>query len=265
MGKIQMFGTKTRLKNNESLTFGREIEAKIVEKGAAELVVDDIFPDYQEKLQSFDDSIVNVSKSYITTQMNEANKQRGSMLVAIMTQIKNTLRHFDLDKQAAAQRLIAFADTFVGGQRRSFDDQTSFINNFLQEITADKYKADVTLVELDDWIKELKKVNDLCASLTVERTAERSQKIGKGGTEIARPAFEKAYNALVEKLNALAIVNGDDKYVELFAWWNARIDHYRVVISNNLGKGMGGRTSTGTTRPPVSGGDGGDDDKPVID
>lgn len=267
MAKIQNFGTKTRLKNNESLTFGREIEAKIEEKGAEELAVNDIFPDYQEKLQTFDDSIVNVSKSFYTNQMNEANRQRGSLHVAILTQIKNFLRHFDAQKQESAQRLVAFADTFVGAQRRSFDDQTSFINNFLQELTAEKYKADVTLVELDNWIKELKKVNDLCASLTVQRTEEYSQKSGKGGTEASRPQFEKAYNALVEKLNALAMVNGDDKYAELFAWWNARIDHYRVVISNNLGKGMGGRTSTGTTRPPVSGGGdgGGDDDKPVID
>lgn len=33
MTKIQTFGTKTRLKNNESLTFGREIETAIEAKG----------------------------------------------------------------------------------------------------------------------------------------------------------------------------------------------------------------------------------------
>lgn len=267
MVKIQTFGTKTRLKNNESLTFGREIEAKIEEKGADKLAIDDIFPDYQIKLQSFDDSIVNISKSFYTSQMNEANKQRGRLHVAILTQIRNFTRHYVEEKRNAALRLLPLADTFVGAQRRSFDDQTSFINNFLQELTSDKYKDDVTLVELDNWIKELKKVNELCASLTMQRTAEYSQKAGKGGTEVTRPIYEKAYNALVEKLNALAMVNGDEKYAELFAWWNARIDHYRVVISNNLGKGMGGRTSTGTTYPPVSGGSsgGGEDDRPVID
>lgn len=265
MAKIQTFGTKSRLKNNESLTFGREIEASIETEGAAELEIDDIFPDYKEKLQAFDDSIVNIGKSFYTNQMNESNKQRGSLHVAILTQIKNFLRHFNKDKREAAERLIAFADTFVGAQRRSFDDQTSFINNFLQELTADKYKDDVTLVELDDWIKELQRINDLCATLTMKRTAEYSQKSGKGGTEITRPAYEKAYKALVEKLNALAMINGDEKYARLFAWWNARIDHYRVVISNNLGAGMGGRTSTGTTHSPTPDKGGDDDDRPVIE
>lgn len=264
MAKIQTFGTKTRLKNNEILTFGREVETAIEAKGAAELVVDDLFPDYKAKLQAFDDSIVNIAKSFYTSQMNEANKQRGNLHVAIISQIKNFLRHFKADKRSAAERLTAFTDTFVGAQRRSFDDQTSFINNFIQELSSDKYKDDVTLVELDDWMKELQKVNDLCSSLTIKRTEEYSVKSGKGSTEVTRPTFEKAYIALVEKLNALAIVNGDDKYAELFAWWNARIDHYRVVISNNLGAGMGGRTSTGTTRPSTSG-KGEEEDRPVIE
>lgn len=107
MAKIQTFGTKTRLKNNESLTFGREVEAAIEAKGAAELVVDDLFPDYQVKLQAFDDSIVNVAKSFYTSQMNEANKQRGNLHVAIISQIKNFLRHFKPEKRSAAERLTA--------------------------------------------------------------------------------------------------------------------------------------------------------------
>ena len=81
---------------------------------------------------------------------------------------------------------------------------------------------------------------------------------------MTRPIYEKAYNALVEKLNALALVKGDDKYAELFAWWNARIDHYRVVISDSLGAGKGGKTSTGTTCPPSSGGSSGGD-RPEIE
>ena len=264
MTKIQTFGTKTRLKNNESLTFGREIETAIEAKGDDTLEITDIFPDYKAKLQAFDDSIVNVAKSSITEQMATGNKQRGNLHVAILIEIRNGLRHFDQDKRDGALRLSVLADTFTGAQRRSFDDQTSFINNFLQELASDKYKADATLLGLDGWIAELKKANDLCAELTSKRSKEHSEKSEKGSTEMTRPIYEKAYNALVEKLNALALVKGDDKYAELFAWWNARIDHYRVVISDSLGAGKGGKTSTGTTRPPSSGGSSGGD-RPEIE
>lgn len=264
MIKIQSFGTKTRLKNNESLSFGREIEVAIENIGADELGINDLFPDFQENLQNFDDSIVNISKSTYTTQMHTENKLRGNLHVSIITQIRNGLRHFDKEKYNAAERLNTLATTFTGAQKRSFDDQTSFINNFLQELASDKYKTDATLLDLDPWITELKKVNDTCMRLTLQRTREYSEKSGKGSTEITRPVYEKSYNALVEKLNALAMVNGEDKYIKLFAWWNARIDHYRVVISSNLGAGMGGKTSTGTTHPQTPKEDD-DDDRPVIE
>ena len=45
MIKIQTFGTKTRLKNNESLTFGREIETAIETIGSETLGINDIFPE----------------------------------------------------------------------------------------------------------------------------------------------------------------------------------------------------------------------------
>ena len=83
-------------------------------------MVDDLFPVYKDKLQSFDVRIVNVAKSFYTNQMNEANKQRGSLHVAIIAQIKNFLRHFKPEKRSAAERLTAFTDTFVGAQLSSF-------------------------------------------------------------------------------------------------------------------------------------------------
>ena len=104
MTKIQTFGTKTRLKNNESLTFGREIETAIEAKGDDTLEITDIFPDYKAKLQAFDDSIVNVAKSSITEQMATGNKQRGNLHVAILIEIRNGLRHFDQDKRDGALR-----------------------------------------------------------------------------------------------------------------------------------------------------------------
>ena len=59
-------------------------------------------------------------------------------------------------------------------------------------------------------------------------------KTGKGNSRITRLAYEASYNILVEKLNALEWVDGDERHAELFTWWNARIDHYRAMTSNNL-------------------------------
>ena len=130
MTKIQTFGTKTRLKNNESLTFGREIETAIEAKGDDTLEITDIFPDYKAKLQAFDDSIVNVAKSSITEQMTTGNKQRGNLHVAILIEIRNGLRHFDQDKRDG-YRLpeISLNIAYLSSVFRSFFSVRYSVNN----------------------------------------------------------------------------------------------------------------------------------------
>ena len=245
MSKIQSFGTKTRLKVNELLAFGREIEDAILDKEADTLKIAEQFSEYQRKLKDLDDGIVIVAKSAYTAEMNSAGTYRNNIHIGIIEHIRTDMRHFKVEIKEAATRLQPLVSTYTGAQTREFDDQTGFEYNFLQELKSDKYKADVTLLGLDEWVAELRKANDQCALLTSNRSKEKAEKAVKSSTVTNRPIFEKVYDALVEYLNALALVNGDDLYKDLFSWWNARIDHYRVVISNNLGAGKGGQTGGG--------------------
>ena len=80
----------------------------------------------------------------------------------------------------------------------------------------------------------MERVKDICEKLTLKHFKEHSGKTGKGNSRITRLAYEASYNILVEKLNALEWVDGDERHAELFTWWNARIDHYRAMTSNNL-------------------------------
>lgn len=264
MSKIQTFGTITRLRNNELLAFGREIEAAIIQADAATLKVFDSFEEYKAKLQQYDDGIVTVSKSMLTNLMVAAKKDRNNLHIGILEHIRTGTRHFIVDKRDAANRLLPLTSTYVGAQNRGFDDQTGFEYNFLQQLKSDLYKADVTLLGMDEWVAELEKVNNKCSQLSTSRTKEKAGKALKGVTVVNRQLFESAYNALVELLNAFMLVDGEEKYKDLFSWWNARIDHYRVVISNNLGAGKGGQTGGGN-KPPVTPGDsgsGGEEERP---
>lgn len=262
MSIIQVFGTKTRLRNNELLAFGREIETAILEKGADTLKITDIFAEYQTKLQILDNGIIKVTKSAYTADMVIARKLRNNLHISIMGYIRLGKYHYIQEKKEAALRLSPLLKIFTGIQNKGFDDQTGFEYNFIQKLTSETYKADVELLNLTEWVKELQKINEKCALLTSKRSEEAAQKAIKGFTEANRPVFENMYEALVDFLNSLARINGDELYADLFAWWNARIDHYRVVISNHLGAGKGGQTGAGN-KPPVttsgSGSSGGDE------
>lgn len=263
MAKIQTI-PKSRLRNNEWLAAGRAIELQIQTAGVSALGVTVPFENFQKALQAYDDSLVKLSKSALTSEMSTADKKRDSLQSAILGQIRTFANHFDTDKQTAAKRLIPFADKYKNTTQLSFNDQTGMTENFIQAAESDVMKADFATLGLTAWIGELKKANAECASLADARRTESGQRNTPQKSEETRPAFYAAYDALVEALNALALVNGESKYLELFTWWNAMIDEFRVSVSLRHGKGKGGKTDGGSSnRPNPDAGGGSDGDKPT--
>ncbi|WP_459188924.1 DUF6261 family protein [Parabacteroides sp. APC149_11_2_Y6] len=265
MAKIQNF-PKSRLRSNELLAAGRAIEQQIQTAGASALGVTGPFENFRKALQAYDDSLVKLTKSVMTTEMRAADKKRDSMQSAILSQIRTFANHFEADKQAAAKRLIPFADKYKNTTQLSFNDQTGMTENFIQATESDTMKADFAALGLTAWVSELKKANAECAALSDARRTESGQRNTPQKSVDTRPAFDVAYETLVEALNALALVNGDSKYLELFTWWNAMIDEFRVSVSLRHGKGKGGKTDSGNSnRPNPDAGDGNggsDGDKP---
>ena len=85
----------------------------------------------------------------------------------------------------------------------------------------------------------------------------------------AKKAFISSHDIFVKRLNALANVNGETQYFELFSFWNALIDELRTSISMRLGAGKGGKPAgrNPNQSDPFSGpvSSGGEDDRPVIE
>lgn len=255
MVKIQTFGVKSRLRNNEYLAFCREVESEIRAKDAATLKVTDAFTAFVNELNNFDARIVKVSGSVLTAEMEKADRLRDNLHVGIFTAIDGAKLHFDPLVVEAAKRLDTLSTPFRKAYKKSYSEQTGLDANLVQELESDKYKADVTALKLADWVAELKKANATCASISAARSREDAARMPKGGSGESRQMLDKAYDSLVELLNALALTGSATLYNDLFAWWNAHIDRYRVGISSRLGAGKGGQTGGGQTDPPANGGE----------
>lgn len=74
MAKIQTIN-KSRLRNNEWLAAGRAIELQIQTAGASALGVTAPFENFQKALQAYDDSLVKLTKSALTAEMEAADKK----------------------------------------------------------------------------------------------------------------------------------------------------------------------------------------------
>lgn len=263
MSKIQTFAPKNRLKSNELLAFARAVEEKVTASNPTTLNVSELFGIYKASLQALDDSMVVISKSYLTPEKQAADKVRDGLQSGLTGQIRIFVSHFDAGKQANARHLIPLADKFVGATQAPYEEQTGLTDNFVQELESDTYKTDVEALGLTQWVAELKKANQACARLSSEQAGEKGARNTSLKLSDTRPIFEANYDALVTRFNALAEVNGDSSYHELFVWWNALIDRYRILLANRLGAGKGGTTDKGASNRPTPGSD--EDDRPEIE
>lgn len=264
MANIQTFSPKTRLKSNEILTFGRALETKLLESVFADSSsITKQFTAFRDTLQAMDDSMISGGKSMLTPEMTAADNHRDQMQTGTIGQVRIFTNHFDPAKKTHAVHLMVMADKYKNTTQKSYEEQTSITANFIQEAESDTYKADVEALGLTEWFKELKKANDECARLSSLNIAEKGTRKTMPKLVETRPPFEAAYDNLAKRFNALAEVNGDTEYLELFAWWNALIDRYRLLPSNRLGAGKGGSTDNGASnRPDDNTGGGGEEERP---
>ena len=107
--------------------------------------------------------------------------------------------------------------------------------------------AVAALPELPGWLNALKAANVRFKAAMQKQVEERMRRSSKKKAKVTRASLQKSYEALVTLFNAWAMVLGDADYVDLFAWWNALIDRYRVLISARLGAGVGGKTDSGAS------------------
>lgn len=246
--KIQSTGL-TRLLNNQHLTFHREFEALITEKNATTLDVATAFATYQAAIKAEDAAMMKVMKSAITDEKEAADRKRDELLTGSFDLIRVAAKHFDTTKNAAGKRLSALLSTYVGSDKAEYNDETSRIRNYIQDLRSEKYTTDATAIGLTEWIEPLEEANKQCATLADRYNTEQRDKNAAGKVHELRLQTDAAYRTLVERINALVLLNGDEKYADLITRWNTRIDAYRNTISRRLGTGKGGSTGSGDNTP----------------
>lgn len=109
------------------------------------------------------------------------------------------------------------------------------------------------------FVNALKAANEKVRTLTATRTNERMTK-NIGSLKASRKASDEAYRLLVKFVNAHALIEGDEKYLNFIDYVNTEIVHYkREVIGQKSGSAQtsgttGGTTTGGSTTSGTTGG-----------
>jgi len=231
--KIDNFYRKN-LRNDEHFQFHREFRDLVTASGAESLKVAAHFSIYEHALEKEDEGLKRIVKSVYTEKIREADKARDSIYEGMVEMNSASLKHYSPDTREAAKRLKILFDSYGNLSSKPLNEQTSAVHNILQELHGDYLDA-ARIVGITGWVDKLEARNNAFEALVRERYNEAASKTRVVVKE-AREEVDAAYDTIVERINALVVVEGEEAYAAFIKKLNAVITKYAAVLNVRLGK-----------------------------
>lgn len=222
------------LRNEEHYKFNLDFENLVTQFTPETLGIQTLYPAYQTASIAEKAALNVVQGSALTDELFDVDSSRDSLFSGLSGTIKSAINHFDHEKKAAANRLKLLLDTYGNLTIKPYDQETAAIIKLVDELEG-SYAADVAKLEITGWINELKSQNQIFDNLKNTRYAEHAAK-PQQSLKQARLATDKAYRAIVKRLNALIEVNGEEAYADFVMEVNQRIENYNNVLAHRQGR-----------------------------
>lgn len=140
----------------------------------------------------------------------------------------------DATKLQYAKRLKQHRKEANIDKRAQRDKQTGRMTNFIEDLET-KYATEVAALELEVYVAGMKAANEAVKAHSEDRAEEYSTRV-KGALKKARAETDDAYRALVEKINALIVIEGETNYQDFVKLLNTEIDRYKREVLNQPSK-----------------------------
>jgi len=225
----------TRLRNEEHFQFFTSLRDLVLVFTALALKIEVLFNlflvAYANELAALD----VVRKNAISDDLVDADEERDSVFRGLSDAVKSALNHFNADIRAAAKRLQVLLDTYGNLAIKPYDAETGGLNSLINDLNT-TYTADVNTVGLVGWVTELKAKNKAFDDLKNHRYSDEAAKtILRMKQE--RVKTDAIYRQIVERINALVVVEGEAAYAGFVNELNKRIEEYDNTISIRRAKG----------------------------
>ena len=208
-------------------------DAKVKTKVTAELTA------LQTALKAEDDALALSKANLLSKEIKAIDAERDKHYKALRKAITFFLNHPDAQLVKAAARLEQLLKDYNINPAMQLDRETGLLLNFISDLET-KSAADVTALALTPVVQAMKQANDKLREVTRARANDRAVQI-VGQLKQAQHASDEAYRALVQKVNALAVVEGEADYADFISKMNEQVKHYKQEVLPKAKKKDGGK------------------------
>lgn len=261
---------KTRFTNAELLNFCNLIIGYLSSINLSTLKYKKELDNLISGTKEFDGSINKISKALYWERAKILKGKINTARSGLLNIVKGETTSLLPETASAATTLYIILKGYNIMPRLKYNDIIKKLNSLIQECKREENKTLIETLKLTSRLDGLQTLYNEALKLEEQLYDDEGLNKRKRKAVNTRMELYVFYERLVARLNALALIEGDKEYIELFSWWNALIDGYRRTVNARLGAGKAGSSDDGESskHDPESGGEtggGGDDDRPVIE
>ena len=190
---------------------------------------------FNKAVEGEDVSYKIVVKSAYTLELSKRDAIADSALGGFSTNFRAFLTHYDPIFQAAAYRIKVDYDAFGDIRKKSYVAQATDTINLLQVLNG-KLADDIALLNLDGWVTRIEETHNSFMEVYNERHDEKAEKDALARLRDCRIETDEAYRAIIDRVNAGIIFNGEDKYKQFVIDINVSIDYYNNIMATRRGR-----------------------------
>ena len=210
----------------DSLSFAEGYEAEVPQSFTIKL------QELRTAFDIYDIELVQEQKASSERLLKEDNERNFAIrkIYSIVRTYSNY--HYDPEKMQAAkylQHVFKYYGTGSRISRMNQDAKTGLLNNLLQDLAKPQAEGHLSILHLTDAVTALTLHNDVFENEQQNRRNAKSEFV-TGVAREARLNVQNAYLAFAEMVNALAILEGPEKYAELKQFLNVLFKRYVAQV-----------------------------------
>lgn len=109
-------------------------------------------------------------------------------------------------------------------------EESGVLHNLIQDLRT-LTESELSTIGYEPWLADLEASEEAFLAAVKGRTEETAART-TGAAKAARTQMDAAYRSLVERVNALAVVNGSDDYAVFIDHVNALVERQRTVLKS---------------------------------
>lgn len=202
-------------------------------EGEQYVTIRNLYFEFGELYHKEDAAIERIRRNILTDPIADADMLRDNLYRGLMLFIDAFTYHSDPAKIEAARKLKIIVDNYGDFRRKSYNEETATIYNFVQDVK-ERCTDDLRLIGGDEWLSKLDKANGAFETLMSERYGNNVENEAIDLRQ-TRLAIDEAFMKIRNAIEATNLLSGGTTYAELIQQMNERIAYYKNTIATRKG------------------------------